>query len=208
MRIIFVGASGHGKVCAEIAGLNGYNDILFLDDNRELKECAGYPVEGVKADFEKYVDDSTYFFVSIGNGKTRKRIQEEIEAAKGNIATLIHPKSIVSKDVQIGIDSVIMAGAVINPGTVIGKGVIVNTSSSIDHDCTINSYSHIAVGSHICGFVHIGTNTWVGAGATISNHLSICDDCTIGAGALVIHDITSPDTYVGVPVKRIGGISQ
>lgn len=202
MRIIFIGASGHGKVCAEIAEMNGYNEILFLDGNKELRECAAYSVVGIENDFNKFIDDDADFFVSIGNTQARQHIQEKIKETGGSIATLIHPASVIGKDVKIGIGSVVMAGAVINPGTTIGEGCIVNTSSSIDHDCIIEAYSHIAVGSHICGSVHVGSNTWVGAGATVSNNVSICSDCIIGAGALVLYDIAATGTYIGVPAKK------
>ena len=83
MRIVFIGAPGHGKVCAEIAKLVGYKEILFLDDNRELKECARYAVVGILDDFERYLNDNTDFFVSIGNAESRKRIQEKITMAGG-----------------------------------------------------------------------------------------------------------------------------
>lgn len=40
--LVIIGAGGHGRVCAEIAELNGYKKILFLDDgnagNIELAE--------------------------------------------------------------------------------------------------------------------------------------------------------------------------
>ncbi|MGI1748341.1 acetyltransferase, partial [Streptococcus uberis] len=42
-KLIIIGASGHGKVIADIAVMNGYKEILFLDDNMSLKECAGFP---------------------------------------------------------------------------------------------------------------------------------------------------------------------
>ena len=45
-RLFIIGASGHGKVVADIALLNGYTDIAFLDDNESLTECAGWPVIG------------------------------------------------------------------------------------------------------------------------------------------------------------------
>ena len=96
-----------------------------------------------------------------------------------------------------------MAGAVINPGVRIGKGCIINTCSSMDHDCVVGDYVHIAVGSHLCGTVSVGDGTWIGAGATVSNNVSICSDCMIGAGAVVIKDIKESGTYVGVPAKRI-----
>ncbi|MBR1477394.1 MAG: acetyltransferase [Lachnospiraceae bacterium] len=202
-RIILIGASGHGKVCAEIASLNGYAKILFLDDNRELKTCGNYKVVGTTDNLYENIDEQTEFFVSIGNANYRKPIQEKIEKAGGKIATLIHPNAVVSSDVTLGVGSVVMAGAVINAGTKIGKGVIVNTSSSIDHDCNVGDYCHIAVGAHVCGTVNIGEMTWIGAGATISNNLEICQKCTIGAGATVIRDIEDEVTVVGNPAKVI-----
>lgn len=39
-RLIIIGASGHGKVVADIAKLNGYTNIAFLDDDSTKKECA------------------------------------------------------------------------------------------------------------------------------------------------------------------------
>lgn len=201
-RLILIGASGHGKVCAEIAELNGYEDILFLDDDRTIKECDGHIVAGVEDDFEKFVDNFTAFFVSIGSGETRKRIQKRIIDAGGKIATLIHPESIVSKNVVIDTGVVVMAGAVINPGTEVGEGCIVNTASSIDHDCKIGDYSHIAVGSHICGTVNIGKNCWIGAGATVSNNVTICENCVIAAGAVVIKGIDIAGTYIGLPARE------
>lgn len=204
MRIVFVGASGHGKVCAEIAELSDkYDEILFLDDDRGLKHCGSHPVVGVETNFKEYLCERTLFFVSIGNADIRMRIQREIENAGGKIATLIHPDSTVSKDVIIGPGSVVMAGAVINAGSMIGRGAIVNTSSSIDHDCIIGNYVHVSVGTHICGTVEIGNGTWIGAGATISNNLNICRGCTIGVGAVVIKDIGETGTYVGVPTKKM-----
>ena len=67
----------------------------------------------------------------------------------------------------------------------------------------IEDYVHIAVGAHLAGTVHIGTETFVGAGATIINNTSVCDHCIIGAGAAVVKDIAEEGTYIGVPAKRI-----
>ena len=49
-KLIIIGASGHGKVIADIAVKNGYQEIVFLDDNESVKECAGYPVIGKTAE--------------------------------------------------------------------------------------------------------------------------------------------------------------
>ncbi len=193
MKLTIIGASGHGRVAADIAKQCGYDEIEFLDDDEALQYCGIYPVSG-KTD--KQVDN--YVFVAIGNAQIRKRLSEGRK-----IITLIHPDAVIADDVEIGAGSVVMAGTVINPGTSIGKGVIVNTSSSVDHDCFIGDYCHISVGAHLCGSVSVGDGTWIGAGATVSNNIKICGGCTIGAGAVVIKDIGEPGTYVGVPAKKI-----
>ena len=45
-KLILIGASGHGKVVADIANKNGYSEILFLDDNDDLNKCDKYTVIG------------------------------------------------------------------------------------------------------------------------------------------------------------------
>jgi len=197
-RLNILGASGHGKVVADIAKKCGYTGIYFYDDDRSIKECAGYPVVGTEADLSSAIG---HIFIAIGNAKTRRRVMEEYKSR--NFPILIHPSAVVAEGVEIGDGSVIMAGTVINPGARMGRGVIINTSSSVDHDCVVGDYCHIAVGAHLSGTVRIGESVWIGAGATVSNNVNICGGCMIGAGAVVIKDIDEPGTYVGVPVKLI-----
>lgn len=195
-KLVIIGASGHGKVIADIAVKNGYEEIVFLDDNEGVKECAGFPVVGKSCEAVNIEGDK---IVAIGNAKVRETIQEGLN----DVVTLIHPDAVVSRRVVIGAGSVVMAGAVINSDTVIGKGCIINTGASVDHDCKVGDYVHIAVGSHLCGTVNVGDGTWIGAGATVSNNVAICPDCMIGAGAVVIKEIKESGTYVGVPARRM-----
>ena len=37
----------------------------------------------------------------------------------------------------------------------------------------------------------------------VSNNITICGGCMIGAGAVVVRDIEEPGTYVGVPARRL-----
>lgn len=197
-QLLIIGASGHGKVVADIAELNGYDSILFFDDNDSLKNCGKYPVVGKSLDISRYDGD---VIVAIGNARIREQLLEKF--SDRNVPILIHPNATIASTVKIGMGTVVMAGAVINADAVIGKGVIINTCSSVDHDCIIDNYSHISVGAHVAGTVHIGDRTWIGAGATISNNINICSDCMIGAGAVVIKDINESGTYVGVPARKI-----
>ena len=196
-KIVIIGASGHGKVAADIALKCGYTDIVFLDDNISIKNCGRHSVVGSN---DRVEDINGDVIVAIGNSAARRRIQESIEEER--LAVLIHPDAVVAEDVTIGSGTVVMAGTVINPGSMIGRGCIINTCASVDHDCKLGDYVHVAVGAHLAGGVEVGDETWIGAGATVSNNIEICGRCMIGAGAVVVKDIEEAATYLGVPARQ------
>jgi sugar O-acyltransferase (sialic acid O-acetyltransferase NeuD family) len=202
-KLIIIGASGHGKVVADIAiKMNRWQSIAFLDDDESIKTSMGLEVIGKTADAFTYKDEAD-FFVAIGNSATREKIQEKLIDEGLNVVSLIHPSAVIGTDVEIGIGSVVMAGAVINSSTRIGNGCIINTSSSLDHDNIIEDYVHISPGVNMAGTVKVGKGTWLGIGSVVSNNVNICSCCKVGAGAVVVKDITEPGTYVGVPVRKI-----
>ena len=196
-KIVIIGASGHGKVAADIALKCGYTDIVFLDDNISIKNCGRHSVVGSN---DRVEDINGDVIVAIGNSAARRRIHESIEEER--LAVLIHPDAVVAEDVTIGSGTVVMAGTVINPGSMIGRGCIINTCASVDHDCKLGDYVHVAVGAHLAGSVEVGDETWIGAGATVSNNIEICGRCMIGAGAVVVKDIEEAATYLGVPARQ------
>ena len=199
LKLVIIGVSGHGKVIADIAVRLGYGDIVFLDDDPTVSQCAGFPVVGTTAMAGKFGNDCEYV-VAIGNPAVRERIQGSIA---GGLATLVHPDATIGRRVEIGEGSVVMAGAVVNSDTIIGRGAIVNTCASVDHDCRIGDFTHVSVGAHVAGTVSVGERTWLGIGCCVSNNVAICHDCMVGAGAAVVRDIDAPGTYAGVPVRLL-----
>lgn len=203
-NLLIIGASGHGKVVADIAlKMNRWQSIAFLDDDESIKSSMGIQVIGKSTGALKYLDDCD-IFVGIGNNKTREKIQRYLEAAGACIPILIHPSATIGEMVKVGAGAVIMAGAVINCCTDIGKGCIVNTSATIDHDNVIEEYVHISPGARLAGTVRVGNGSWIGIGSVVSNNLNITSNCTVGAGAVVVNDITEVGIYVGVPARRVG----
>lgn len=201
-KLLIIGASGHGKVIADIAmKMNQWQDIAFLDDNHEVKSALGLEVIGKTDNIPKYIDDYA-FFVGIGSNTTRKKIHEYLEEMGAYIPVLVHPNAIIGKEVKIDIGTVVMAGAIINPCTTIGRGCIINTGATIDHDNIIEDFVHISPGAHLAGTVKVGAGTWIGIGSIVSNNLEITGNCTIGAGGVVVNNITESGVYVGVPVRK------
>jgi len=201
-KLLIIGASGHGRVVADIAmKMNKWQQIAFLDDDENIKSSMGIEVIGKSADAFTYITDAD-IFVAIGNNSTREKIQERLEGEGASIPVLVHPNAAIGVEVELGTGTVVMAGVVINSCTKIGKGCIINTGATIDHDNVIEDYVHISPGAHLAGTVEVGKGTWIGIGSIVSNNINITSGCIVGAGAVVVKDITEAGTYVGVPARR------
>lgn len=202
-RLIIIGASGHGKVVADIAvKMNMWKKIVFIDDNLNIEFPFGFEVIGGIDEAIKYKENSD-FFVAIGDNLIRENIQKKLEREYLNIISLVHPDAVIGMNVKIGNGTVVMAGVVINPSTQIGEGCIINTNASLDHDNLIEDYVHISPAVHLAGTVVIGKRTWLGIGCVVRNNIMIHRDCMIGAGSVVVNDIDISGTYVGVPARRV-----
>lgn len=199
-KVIVIGASGHARVIADIIKCSGDEVIGFLDDRNPV-EFPGLRIMGCINDAKTLQTDEVQFIVGIGKNETR----EEIVQRLGELPyyTAIHPSAIIAEDVTIGEGSAVMANAVINTGSCIGKHCIINTAATADHDNDLADYVHLSPGVHISGTVTIGKGTWLGTGAVASNNVNICGGCTIGAGAVVIRDIETTGTYVGMPATKL-----
>jgi sugar O-acyltransferase (sialic acid O-acetyltransferase NeuD family) len=202
-KLLIIGASGHGKVVADIAlKMNKWQSITFLDGDESIESSMGIEVIGTSDNVFTHIDEYE-IFVGIGNNSTRQKIQETLETAGASIPVLTHPNAVIGEQVELGAGTVVMAGAVVNCCTKIGKGCIINTGSTIDHDNNIEGFAHISPGAHLAGTVKVGQGSWLGIGSVVSNNVNITSGCIIGAGSVVVRDITEPGVYVGVPIRRV-----
>lgn len=203
MHVVILGASGHARVIADIVRCAG--DIVegFLDD----RDASAFPeirMLGKISDVEQiHTENPDYMFI-VGIGRYEARVTIVDKHPNLPFYTAIHPSSVIASDCKIGTGTVIMANAVVNTGTTIGIHSIINTGATVDHDCMIADYVHISPGAHVSGTVEIGKGTWISVGACIVNNVSVCPECVIGAGAVVLKSIGVAGTYVGIPAKRTG----
>lgn len=194
MKELFLyGAGGHAKVVAEIAELNGYENIVFCEDNFTKDIFLGYQVVSS-------ITEGALCFIAIGSNSVRKKLAL---STISNFVRLTHPHSSTSPRSKVGKGTVIMGGVTVNSETTIGEHCIINTNSSVDHDCTIEDYVHISPNVALAGNVTVGEGTHIGIGACVIQGIKIGKWCTVGAGAVVIRDIPDGATAVGNPARII-----
>lgn len=199
-----LGASGHGKVLAEIAELNGFGGIVFFDDRYPaLSHIELWPVLGDYKSLLSIAKDFDQVVVAIGSNSVRLQKHMQLMAAGAKSAALVHPSAIVSRYASLGSGTVVMAGAVINPFCDIAQACIINTSCSIDHDSVLADGVHISPGAHLAGAVSVGAGSWVGIGASVKQLVTIGNSVVVGAGSTVISHISDGQTVVGCPAKSL-----
>lgn len=164
------------------------------DDNPKGDSFMGLPSSKPQGVYEEAI-------ITIGNCRIRKKIAERI--ITNSFPVVIHPSATVSRCSSVGEGTVVMQGGIIQAGSFIGKHCIINTNASVDHDCKLSDFVHIASGATLCGEVEIGECSWIGAGAVVIQGIRIGSNCMVGAGAVIIRDIPDNAVVVGNPGRII-----
>lgn len=204
-RLAILGASGHGKVVAEIALLTGWREVVFFDD--AWPALSGVGPWGVIGDSRCLIESAgLYDGVAVAIGDNRIRLEKLMffETMGVEPVTLIHPSAVKSGHASVGKGTVLCAGAVINPFATIGSGCIINTGATVDHDCMIADGVHVSPGTHLGGGVCVETASWIGLGACVKQSIHIGEASIVGMGAVVIRDVSAGTTVVGNPAHEIG----
>lgn len=204
-RVLVVGAGGHARVCL---------DALACDDSLTIVGCVsadgagidnlGTPILGVDTDtslVEKH--GLTHAFVAVGDNMARERATSRVLQWGLGLVVARCASATVSPSVTLEAGTLLAPGSVVNAATHVGEGAIVNTSASIDHDCQVGSFAHVAPAVSLAGGVTVGRRAFVGMGARVLPGVRIGDDAVVGAGAVVITDVPAGATVVGMPARIV-----
>ena len=203
-RLAILGASGHGKVVAEIALACGWREIVFFDDAwPDLFNNGYFDVVGNTEALVEQILNFDGVHVAIGNNSVRLEKFKFFHSLGASLPPLVHPRSVISKSSSLGDGTVVMAGSVVNPGTIISSACILNTGSTVDHDCSIGEGVHVSPGVNVAGGVKIGSLSWVGIGAVVIQCVTIGSDVLVGAGSVVLSDVPDGICVAGVPAISI-----
>lgn len=199
--ICLYGAGGHGRVVAAQMRAAGLEPLGFIDNNVKR----GNLIDDVPVNFNDLneLKANMDILVTIGDNMGRKSMLNEARQLKLNIISFCCPRAISHTQIPIGLGTMVLSGAILNPGAGIGTGVIINTGAVIEHDCQIGDFCHISPNATLAGNVHLGEGVWIGAGAVILPGVKIAPWTIIGAGTVVPRTLDAAGTYIGVPAKRI-----
>ena len=199
-RVLVLGAGGHAKAVIAALKLCGY-EIAGVFDDCEAKwgtKLLGHLIEGPISNAED-VDVNTAI-IAVGDNRQRQSIASGMNK---RWLTLIHPQAFIDSTASVGVGSFVAAGAVVQPDAVVGDHCIINTSSSVDHDCQIDSFSHVCPGANLSGGVQIREGSMIGTGASIIPGKEVAEWSVVAAGACVTQSLLSNSLVGGVPARSL-----
>lgn len=208
-KILLIGGGGHCKsVLDSLIRSGNYSEIGIVDKNENIgKHVLGISIIGCDSDLIKlYENGYNYAFVTLGStGDASQRIKlfSMLEKIGFEIPNIVDSTSTISENANMSYGIYMGKNVVVNAGVSIGKGAIINTSSTIEHDCTVGNFSHIATGSVLCGEVCTGENVHIGANSVIKQRVNIGANTIIGMGSVVLHDIAGSMIAYGNPCREV-----
>lgn len=212
MKIVLYGASGQGRVVADIVSTIPELELMgFVDDDisRHGGKIGKFPVLGGQEILSQLRKDGVEGAIAtIGENKRRMQVAKVLQEFEFQLVTVVHPSAVLAPDVFTGTGTVIMPGVVINAAVRIGSNVIVNTGVTVDHECVLEDGCHLSPGVHLAGNVWVGKEAHVGIGASVIQNIRIGDRSVVGAGAVVIRDVPPQKTVVGNPAKELVGLAE
>jgi acetyltransferase EpsM len=210
-----LGGGGHAKAIIDSLVNNNINNIVILDDKLSendtilhyYKILGKINIDEISSLLDKCNKDNIklHLICGIGNNKIRYNIVSKIKYAIPQLhwISIIHSTAHVSPFAKIGEGCFIGPHSFIGPDTIIGDHTIINTKSSVDHDCIVGNFCHLAPNTTVCGCVKIGNDVFIGAGTTIIDHIEIKNNIIIGSASNIIRNIEDNCKVYGNPGKVI-----
>jgi sugar O-acyltransferase (sialic acid O-acetyltransferase NeuD family) len=180
-----------------------WNFLGFLDDDPDLRgaQAHGYPDLGGMEWLEQH--PGTAVVLSTGNPVTRWKIVKRLAAiGHTEFATLVHPRAWVGNRVCLGRGTIIHAAASVTTDVTIGDHVILNKNCTVGHDVVIGDFVFVAP-NVLIGCSEIGEGTFFGASSSAVNYLPVGSWSIVGAGTVVLKELPSNVTAVGVPARIV-----
>lgn len=202
--ILLVGAGGHACVVLDALRLSGFDGQVSVHaDQSTYTDLLGAPIVVGMPTPDMFAIEKWSVHVAIGNTAIRARECQKFLALGYELATICHPKAVISPFAKIADGSSILANAVVNPRAKIGRAAIINTGAIVEHDCTLGDYVHISPGAVLAGNCQVDDLCWIGANAVLREGTRVKEQIIVGANAMVSADLKAAGTYVGTPAKRM-----
>jgi sugar O-acyltransferase (sialic acid O-acetyltransferase NeuD family) len=128
----------------------------------------------------------------------RQRFVDQVRD-RARFVNLVHPSAVVLPGTVLGDGTIVSTGALLGSHSTLGEHVLVNRGVAIGHHTRIADFVTLQPRANVAGVVEIGSHTYVGMSAVVTERRRIGRGVTVAAGAVVIDDVPDGVLVAGVP---------
>ena len=211
--LVLVGAGEFAQIACEYFEHDSDYDVVAFSVEREYiaqPVLADRPVVAYETLEVDYPPEEFDVFVAIPASqlnRLRTRLYQDAKRRGYRFATYVSSRAFVWRNVELGENSFIFEGNVIQPFVHVGNNCILWSGNHVGHRTSVRDNVFVASHAVISGYCEIGESSFIGVNATFNDHVKVASDNLIGAGALVTRDTEPGRIYVGSPARAVPGKS-
>jgi len=194
---------GTGKIAEAVSFYferdSNYSICAYVCDDEFVKSetFLGKPVVAISKIEDEFKPEEFEVFVAVGYqlmNQLRTSKYEYLKKRGFSFAKYVSPN--VNGNFTIGVNSIVMDGAIIQPCAKFGNNVFVWGGAMVGHHAIIEDNCWLTGGCLIGGISKIGQSTFVGLGAMVGHEIIIGEKCMLGAGTLTCKSISDGSVLI------------
>ena len=205
--LLLVGSGGLAREVAAVARHSNQWQLLGFCDDDPLRQGAvidGVPVLGPTHLVHERPNAAVLLCVgSPVRPTSRGVLADRLNLPPQRYATLVHPSAYVAPGVELGVGTIMLAGAVVTAPQRVGSHVVAMPLTVLTHDDEVSDFVTFATRVALGGGVRVDRAAYIGAGAVIRENVKIGARALVGLGSVVLNDVPPDEVWVGNPARRL-----
>lgn len=206
-ELLLVAASGLAREVLALERSRGVHDsYLLVDDDPRTwgEQVAGVHVVGGLEEVTRH--PHARIVVCAGSGLARMglvRRLAELGVGPDRYARVRHPSVDVPHGCTVGPGSVLLAHVALTADVRVGRHVVAMPHVTLTHDDKVDDFATLCAGVSLGGGVSVGRAAYVGMNASVREGLTLGAGATLGMGSVLLEDLSTGATWVGVPARPL-----
>lgn len=212
-KLVIVGAGEFAQIAYEyFTHDSDFEVVAFAVDEQYIPVepvLCGLPVVAINQLVDLFPPASFQAFVAIplsGMNVQREQMCSRIKSIGYSLATYVSSKAFVWRNVEIGENTFIFEGNVLQPWTKVGNRCVLWSGNHIGHRTVIEDDVFLSSHCVVSGYCRIGHHSFLGVNSTVNDNIIISEFTFLGAASQLNRNTTPHGVYVGIPAKQLQGV--
>lgn len=171
--------------------------FLAAPEQKAESDFCGLPVLGTWREVDRF-PDARFLPVAVPGQGT---LALSLGLPRERFATIIDPSAFVSRTARLGYGCTFYPHCFVGRNARIEDFVFSLSGTIINHDDLVESGVCMASGVNLAGHVHVGRDSYLGAGTLVRQNIRIGAEAFTGMGAVVVKDVPPKTVVAGNPAR-------